>query len=100
MLIVGTHKDELANPEESLLEAQQVVRDFLCGMFIAKTTPIISHIQRPSEQDWFFAVDNKSRIVTDEGERVTCSGIVQLRSKLEEAIRKDTRTVIGLFVAK
>ena len=96
MLLVGTHKDELENPEESLAAAQQVVRDFLCGMFIAKTTHIISHIKRPSEQDWFFAVDSKSRVVTEEGERVSCDGIGLFRSKLEEAIRNDDRKVIGV----
>ena len=101
VLLVGTHKDELVDASaEKLSEAQAIIANHISDMNMAKKTEIIAHIQRPSERDWFFAVDSKSR-KTIAG-TVQCSDptIGEIRSALDQVVAKDDRKVEGLCVKK
>ena len=105
VFLVGTHKDKLKKKlktvtfqgnkyrQKKLLQAQKILADFLPGMFVAKTTQIIQNLQRPSAQEWFFAVDNKSRKWSGHCKDLT---IRNLRDKLQNVMMNDPRKVKGL----
>ena len=105
MFIVGTHKDQLSNllqtmtfrgkkyRQRKLAQAQKILADFLPGLYVAKKTAVVKNIERPSPQEWFFAVDNKSREPSDEV-------IHTLRDRLHKALMNDQRKVQGVFSIK
>ena len=104
MFLVGTHKDKLKkfffhgekHTQKKLVQAQQILGDFLCEMFVAKTTRIMQNIQRPSTQEWFFAVDNKSRESIKHGGQCKDLTIRKLRDTLQNVMMNDQRKVKGL----
>ena len=75
-----------------LEQAQEMLSNHIRSLYIAKKTQIIEQIQKASEQEWFYAVDNKSRNVLKE-----CSdpAIGKIRIALENIVRKDDRKVQG-----
>ena len=83
--------------QRKIAQAQQILSDFLPGLYVAKATNIMSNIQRPSSQRWFFAVDNKSRKLFTRGRKCSDPEICLLRDKLQTAMMKDQRKVQGLF---
>ena len=105
VFLVGTHKDKLSNAWQTitfrgkkykgkkLAQAQKILADFLPTMFVAQKTKIVHNIQRPSEQEWFFAVDNKSR---DADGKCSDTVIRTLRERLLSVMKNDQRKVQGL----
>ena len=75
-----------------LAQAQQILADYLAKMFVARETKIVRNIQRPSEKEWFFAVDNKSR---DPDGKCSDPVIHTLRERLMKAMMNDQRKVKG-----
>ena len=75
-----------------LAQAQQILADYLAKMFVARATKIVRNIQRPSEKEWFFAVDNKSR---DPDGKCSDPVIHTLRERLMQAMMNDQRKVKG-----
>ena len=94
MLLIGTHKDELVGAGK-LEQAQEMLSNHIRSLYIAKKTQIIEQIQKASEQEWFYAVDNKSRNILKG--KIQCSDptIGKIRSALENIVRKDDRKVQG-----
>ena len=94
MLLIGTHKDELVVAGK-LEQAQEILSGHIRSLYIAKETQIIEQIKKPSEQEWFYAVDNKSRNILKG--KIQCSDptIGKIRSALENIVRKDDRKVQG-----
>ena len=109
VFMVGTHKDKLSNLAQTIIfrgkqykqrkiaEAQKILADFLPGLYVAKNTNIIENIEQPSPQEWFFAVDNKSR---ERGGKCSDEVIHTLRDRLHKALMNDQRKVQGLFTIK
>ena len=105
VFLVGTHKDELWNTwqtitfrgekykAEKLAQAQQILADYLPKMFVARETKIVRNIQRPSDKEWFFAVDNKSR---DPDGKCSDPVVHTLRERLLGVMMNDQRKVQGL----
>ena len=112
MFIAGTHKDKLSKlgqtmtfrrkkyKQKKLAQAQQILTDFLPGLYVAKTTKLMQQIQRPSSQTWFFAVDNKSREPIKRGGNCSDQVIHTLRDRLQTAMLNDQRKVQGLFAVE
>ena len=89
VLLVGTHKDQLAWVR--LSEAQELVASHIYGMHIA--AEIVQHISKPSERELFFAVDSRSRKPSD-------PTLADVRKELSQVIKKDQRKVTGLRVGR
>ena len=108
MFLIGTHKDKLKKllktmtfgageyRANQIAQAQDIIADFLPKMFVAKTTKIVQNIQRPSDQEWFFAVDNKSREPIKHGGKCTDRVIQTIRERLFKVMMNDQRKVRGL----
>ena len=107
--MVGTHKDKLSKlaqtmtfrgkkyRQRKLAQAQKILADFLPGLYVAKKTAVVKNIERPSPQEWFFAVDNKSR---KRGGKCSDEVIHTLRDRLHKALMNDQRKVQGVFTIK
>ena len=107
--MVGTHKDKLSKlwqtmtfrgkkyRQRKLAQAQKILADFLPRLYVAKHTNIIENIEQPSPQEWFFAVDNKSR---ESGGKCSDEVIHTLRDRLHKALMNDQRKVQGSFTIK
>ena len=105
MFLIGTHKDQLykmsktmtfggkAYKAKKVAQAQQIIADFLPKMFVSKTTKIMRNLQRPSDQEWFFAVDNKTR--KSDG-KCKDKVIHALRERLMKVMMNDQRKVKGV----
>ena len=112
VFIVGAHKDKLSNlaqtiifrgkkyKQRKLAQAQKILADFLPGLYVAKKTAVVKNIERPSPQEWFFAVDNKSREPIESGGKCSDEVIHTLRDRLHKALMNDQRKVQGVFTIK
>ena len=80
--------------DAKLREAQNLLQHLLNNIILAKK--IIPNIEKPSDSEWFFAVDSKSRQHDSEG-GVECSDpeIAKLRLALENVVEKDKREIKG-----
>ena len=94
MLLIGTHKDDLVRAG-MLGQAQEILSGHIRSLYIAKETQIVEQIQKVSEKEWFYAVDNKSRSVCKG--KIQCSDptIGKIRSALENIVKNDARKVRG-----
>ena len=97
VLLVGTHKDELDDVPAALKQANDILTDFLGDIAL---TAILKRIKRPSDEEWFFPVDNTARKVTEGGKvRASDLSVGKIRMMLEQIVNEDKREVEGLYFA-
>ena len=87
MLLVGSHKDELRDVENELHKAQTLVGKQINSMLNVVKTTLLKHFSKPSDREWFFAVDSKSC------ER-NASGTTQYRDPTLNNIRAELKKIV------
>ena len=96
VLLVGSHKDKLRDLENDLRKAQAIVGKRLTSILDVAKIKLLKHLSKPSDSEWFFAVDSKSCERNASGDtQYRDPTLNNIRAELKKIVLADDREVPG-----